>query len=187
MKEVQPGSIAFFRFLDKIQEYFTRVQNIDPKKLHTKNREDIDLRIQFLHDVIEEKIPNKETLYYQFISDTERNIYRDPNIATTKFIEWYNSIKKNNIQDPLIVGKYNEDMIKVRYIRKNEKIWSEYKNENGLQLINGTHRLAIALYLKYDSIPVKIFKSHSFQIPNYEGYLQIKRKKYLEKIREKPD
>ena len=94
---------------------------------------------------------------------------------------------KNGIIRPIAVGRFDKEILKVRYIIKNKKIWSEIKNENGLQLINGTHRLAIALYLKYDSIPTKIFKPYSFQIPNYEGYLQIKREKYLEKIREKPD
>jgi len=187
MKEAQPGSNAFLRWLDTIQEYFTRVQHIDPKILHTRNRKDVDLKIQFLQDVLEKKIPREKTLYYQFNSDTEKGISRNPDNAASEFIRNYNSIKKNGILTPIVAGRFDTDMIKVRYILKNKKIWSEYKNENGLQLINGTHRLAIALYLKYDSIPVKIFKSHSFQIPDYAGYLQIKREKYLETIREKPD
>ena len=182
MKEVQPGSITFLRYLDLIQKYFTKIQNIDPKILHTKNREDLDLRLEFLHDVLEKKIPSEKTLYYHFISDTERNISRDPNIATSEFIQLYHNIQKNGILDPLIVGRFDSDMLKVRYVRKNKKIWSEYKNENDLQLIDGAHRLAIVLYLQYKSVPVKILKPISFQIPDYTGYIKIKRKKYLEKI-----
>jgi len=187
MKEAQPGSNTFLRWWDTIQEYFTRVQYIDPKILHTRNRKDVDLKIQFLQDVLEKKIPREKTLYYQFNSDTEKGISRNPDNAASEFIRNYNSIKKNGILRPIAVGRFDKEILKVRYIIKNKKIWSEIKNENGLQLINGTHRLAIALYLKYDSIPTKIFKPYSFQIPNYESYLQIKREKYLEKIREKPD
>lgn len=187
MKEVQPGSVGFLRYLDLIQGRFTKVQNIDPKTLHTKNREDLDLRILFLRDVLEKKIPSEETLYYHFITDTERNISRDPNTSTSEFIQLYHKIQKDGILDPLIVGRFASDMLKVRYIKKNKKISSEYKNENGLQLIDGAHRLAIALYLKYRSVPVKILKPISFQIPDYTGYIKIKRKKYLEKIKGKSD
>ena len=60
MKEAQPGSNVFLRWLDTIQEHFTRVKYIDPKVLHTKNRKDIDLKIQFLRDVLEKKFQEKK-------------------------------------------------------------------------------------------------------------------------------
>jgi len=184
MKEPQPGSNIFCRCLDTIQEYFTRTENIDPNILFTKNRLDIELRVKFLHDVLEAKIPRKETMYYQFIADDERGTSRNSEYATSEFLKVYDSIKQNGIQKPLIVGRFEKGLIKIRYIINNKKIWKDYKNENGLQLIDGAHRLAVALFLKNKSIPVKILKPCSFQIPDYDGYIQIKQKKYLENIRD---
>jgi len=184
MKEPQPGSNIFCRFLDTIQECFTKTENIDPNTLFTKNRLDIDLRIKFLHDVLEGKIPRKETMYYQFIADGERGTSRNSEDATTEFLKVYDSIKQNGIQKPLIAGRFEKGLIKIRYIINNKKVWKDYKNESGLQLIDGAHRLAIALYLKNKSIPVKILKPYSFQVPDYDGYIQIKQKKYLENIRD---
>ena len=52
-----------------------------------------------------------------------------------------------------------------------------------LQIINGAHRLSVALFLGFDKVPVKIYKSLSFEIPNYTEYIKIKEPEYLEKLR----
>lgn len=182
MKQKQPNSNFLFRKIDSFQIHFKKIQKIDPIILHTSNREDIKLRISFLLDVLEKGVPYEKTLYYQFIADVDKGIHRDPNKSSSEFIKLYHGIKQSGILVPIIVGKFSSKVIKMRYILKNKETWHDYHNENGLQLIDGAHRLAIALYLRYESIPVKIIKSVSFKIPDYTGYLELKRKEYLEKI-----
>ena len=64
------------------------------------------------------------------------------------------------------------------------KNWVDLPNENGYQVINGAHRLAVALFLNLDEIPVRIYRSLSFEIPNYTDYIRIKESEYLKKIKQ---
>ena len=73
--------------------------------------------------------------------------------------------------------------IKTRYIIHNKKTWIDVDNPHKLQIINGAHRLSVALFLGLDKVPVKIYKSLSFEIPNYTEYIKIKEPEYLEKLR----
>lgn len=57
-----------------------------------------------------------------------------------------------------------------------------YKNQFGYQIIDGAHRLAIALFLNLDTIPVKIITAKGFEIPDYTQFLKLKREEYLKKI-----
>ena len=66
-----------------------------------------------------------------------------------------------------------------RYILNGEKIWSNVSNDNNFRVINGAHRLAVAIFLELDEIPVKICKSFSFEVPNYTEYLKIKEKSLM--------
>ena len=74
--------------------------------------------------------------------------------------------------------------IKTRYILNGRKNWVDLPNENGYQVINGAHRLAVALFLNLDEIPVKIYRSLSFEIPNYTDYIRIKEPEYLKQIKQ---
>jgi len=65
-----------------------------------------------------------------------------------------------------------------------KKIWTIYDNKTGLQLIDGAHRLACALYLEIKEIPVRIYKPLSFEIPNYTDYIRSKEKDYLYSLQE---
>ena len=68
------------------------------------------------------------------------------------------------------------------FTRKNLKFWNEYENQSGYQLIDGAHRLSIALFLNLDIIPVKIITAKGFEIPDYTQFLKLKREEYLKKI-----
>ena len=60
-----------------------------------------------------------------------------------------------------------------------KKIWFEMENITEYQLLDGAHRLAIALFKKMNEVPVKIIKPLGFEIPNYTEYLKYKEKEYL--------
>ena len=179
-KERQPMNNRFFWILEIIQQKFTKKNYIDPTLLLTENRKDIEYRVIFLHDVLEKGISYEKTKYFHFISDVDKGIMREPEISSNSFLQLYEDIKKNGIKEPLVVAKYNSNKINTRYILKEQKFWKEFENRTEYQLIEGAHRLAIAKYLNYDKIPVKIIKPLSFEIPNYTDYIKIKEKEYLE-------
>jgi len=180
-KERQPMNNRFFWILEIIQQKFTKKNYIDPTLLLTENRKDIEYRVIFLHDVLEKGISYEKTKYFHFISDVDKGIMREPEISSNSFLQLYEDIKKNGIKEPLVVAKYNSNKINTRYILKEQKFWKEFENRTEYQLIEGAHRLAIAKYLNYDKIPVKIIKPLSFEIPNYTDYIKIKEKEYLER------
>jgi len=180
-KERQPMNNRFFWILEIIQQKFTKKNYIDPTLLLTENRKDIEYRVIFLHDVLEKGISYEKTKYFHFISDVDKGIMREPEISSNSFLQLYEDIKKNGIKEPLVVAKYNSNKINTRYILKEQKFWKEFGNRTEYQLIEGAHRLAIAKYLNYDKIPVKIIRPLSFEIPNYTDYIKIKEKEYLER------
>ncbi len=180
-KERQPMNNRFFWILEIIQQKFTKKNYMHTNLLLTENRKDIEYRVFFLNDVLEKGIPYAQTKYYHFISDVDKGIIREPEISSNSFIQLYEDIKKNGIKEPLVAAKYNSNKIQTRYILKEKKFWKDFENKTGYQLMEGAHRLAIAKYLNYDKIPVKIIKPLSFEIPNYTDYIKIKEKEYLER------
>ena len=182
----QPNISLFKKILmifDFIQQKSTKTSFISPQKLMTYNRKDIEYRIQFLKDVIDNSISPEKTLYYQFIADDDKNIIMDAKKVSDDFLKLYKSVKKNKIKEPIAIATYFTKKIKTRYILNGKKIWSNVPNDNNFQVINGAHRLAVAIFLELDEIPVKIYKSFSFEIPNYTEYLKIKEIKYLENLK----
>jgi len=174
--------LTFFQsFLEKIDHFHEKIIKttyLDPKKLLTDNRKDIEYRCKFLFDVIERNLPASTTLFYQFISDKDRNIFLDNKTLTKNFQTLIKDIKKNGLREPLIVGKYNSKFINCKYTLYGKKNWAKYKNLTGYQLIDGGHRLAAALFLKIDKVPVKVYKPLCFEIPNFTGYIDIKEPEY---------
>jgi hypothetical protein len=188
IQSAQPHISLFKKNLmifDFIQQKFTKTSFISPQKLITHNRKDIEYRVQFLKDVINNSISPEKTLYYQFIADDDKNIIMDAKKVSDDFLELYKSVKKNKIKEPVAIGNYLTKKIKTRYILNGKKIWINVSNDNNFQVINGAHRVAVAIFLKLDEIPVKIYKSFSFEIPNYTEYLKIKEIKYLENLKAK--
>ena len=178
-RERQPQSNGFFWTIDNLQTLFTKISLLNPKLLHTSNRKDIDLRIKFLDDVINHNLAFNKTKYFQFISESDKGIVREPEKAAENFIKLFYDIETNKITVPLLIGKFTPKKIKSRYIINEKKIWFEMENITEYQLLDGAHRLAIALFKKMNEVPVKIIKPLGFEIPNYTEYLKYKEKEYL--------
>ena len=102
-----------------------------------------------------------------------------------KFIALYEDIKKNKMIEPIVVKQYSKKTIKTRYFLNGKKIWKNYTNENGFQVINGAHRLAAMIFLGSEEIPVKIYNSLSFEVPNYTDYIKTKETEYKENLKMK--
>ena len=174
----------FLEKMDHFREIFLPVTSIDPKKLFTANRLDIEYRINFLTNILENKLSFKNTLYHQFVSDKERNLFLTGDELSRNFLKLTEEIKLNGIQTPVIVGKYTTEMVKTQYSMNEKFYWKDYQNKTGYQLIDGAHRLSLALFLKLDTISVKIYSPLYFEIPNYTDYIHLKEKEYKKKLDE---
>ena len=161
----------FFSLID-LQGKFVKTEFYDPKKFKTKNRKDIDLNVKFLEDVLERKIPIDETECFKkncLIGDLP-----EIHMAHMKhLLDLYEEIKEHGIKKPLIVAKFTSPTIKIWHWSNGEKIWKDFKNETGFQLIEGTHRLPIAIYLNLEKVPVKFYRPIFTQIPNFTDLLNI--------------
>ena len=176
--ERQPMNNRFLWMIEVIQEIFAKTFFLPLDLLLTENRKDIEYRILFLDEVINCNIPIEKTKYYRFISDPDKGIAREAFSSSQAFLELYRDIKKNGIKKPIIVGKFNSDTIRIRYILKGKKIWSNFKNKTGYQALSGGHRLAIAKFLRFSSVPVKMIKPITYVITNYTDYIKLKEKEY---------
>ena len=167
---------------DRLKESASQTTYLTTKKLITNNRKDILYRIDFLNEIINKKNSPKETLYYQFVSDIDRSLPISADDMVNNFTTSYREIKNESLKKPITVGKFDSELINTRYILNGKKIWKTYRNENKYQLIDGAHRLAIAEFLQYEKVPVKIIKPSSFEIPNYTDYIDIKEPEYKAKL-----
>ena len=167
---------------DRLKESTSQTTYLPTKKLITNNRKDILYRIDFLNEIINKKNSPKKTLYYQFVSDTDRSLPISADDMVNNFTTSYHKIKNESLKKPITVGKFDSEFINTRYILNNQKIWKVYRNEGKYQLIDGAHRLAIAEFLQYEKVPVKIIKPSSFEIPNYTDYIDIKEAEYRAKM-----
>ena len=167
---------------DRLKESTSQTTYLPTKKLITNNRKDILYRIDFLNEIINKKNSPKETLYYQFVSDIDRSLPISADDMVNNFTTSYREIKNESLKKPITVGRFDSELINTRYILNSKKIWKTYRNENKYQLIDGAHRLAIAEFLQYEKVPVKIIKPSSFEIPNYTDYIDIKESEYKAKL-----
>ena len=167
---------------DRLKESTSQTTYLPTKKLITNNRKDILYRIDFLNEIINKKNSPKETLYYQFVSDIDRSLPISADDMVNNFTTSYREIKNESLKKPITVGRFDSELINTRYILNGKKIWKTYRNENKYQLIDGAHRLAIAEFLQYEKVPVKIIKPSSFEIPNYTDYIDIKEAEYKAKM-----
>jgi hypothetical protein len=155
---------------------FIKTEYHNPIKFVTKNRKDIDLTVKFFKNILEDKISIEETLFFKKRCQ-DGSSPKNQKIHLKHLLDLCEEIKTNGMKKPIIVAKYNSPTIKIwKYSEgtHGEKIWSDFKNETGFQLIEGTHRLPIAIYLKIDKIPVKIYKPIFTQIPNFTEIFDIK-------------
>ena len=93
-RERQPQSNKFLWSLENLQEKFRRIKILNPKLLLTENRKDIEYRILFLRDVIEDGISPAKTPYFQFIIDADRGIQRDGDVSCNEFLRIFEEVKK---------------------------------------------------------------------------------------------
>jgi len=177
-----PPHKRVLKLIDLISQRAAKISFLPPRLLLTKNRKDIEYRVEFLRDVIDNGIAPQRTLYYQFISDDDKGVILNVDIVAKNFLSLYHDIKANNITNPIAIGQYSGKTINTRHIVRGKKTWKRYPNENGYQVINGAHRLAVALFLNLENVPVRIYRSASFEIPNYTDYLQIKELEYKRNI-----
>ncbi len=70
--------------IDLIQQRSVKSCFLSPKILLTENRKDIEYRIKFLKDVLQNNIPLQNTLYYQFIGDHDKGIIEDVETVSKK-------------------------------------------------------------------------------------------------------
>ena len=175
-RERQPQSNPFLWYIDNLKEKFSKITFLDPKLLLTENRYDVSLRVDFLTEVIMNKQEADKTKYFKFITDKDKGIFRDHTNVISNFLNLYYDIKNNDIVSPLLVGKYDSSKIPTRYIFENQKFWFDIENKSGYQLMDGAHRLSVALFLEIPSIPVKIINSLAFEAPNYTQYIKQKEK-----------
>ena len=167
---------------DRLKESTSQTTYLPTKKLITNNRKDILYRIDFLNEIINKKNSPKKTLYYQFVSDIDRSLPISADDMVNNFTTSYREIKNESLKKPITVGRFDSELINTRYILNGKKIWKTYRNENKYQLIDGAHRLAIAEFIQYEKVPVKIIKPSSFEIPNYTDYIDIKEPEYKAKL-----
>lgn len=178
-RERQPQSNAILWNIDNLKIKFTKMSVLNPNLLLTENRQDVNFRIKFLKDIFEREIIPEETQYFKFISEKDKGIRRNSKESVEDFKKLFFSIEKHGILEPVLVGKFKPKKIQTRYIINKIKKWFEIENKTGYQLMDGAHRLAIVIYLKFNTIPVKIIKPSGFEIPNYTEYISIKEKEYL--------
>ena len=138
--------------VDHLKEAASQITYLPPKELITNNRKDILYRIDFLNKIINKKNSPKETLYYQFVSDTNRSLPISADDMVKNFTTLYYEIKSESIKKPITVGKFDSEYINTRYFLNNQKTWKVYRNENEYQLIDGAHRLAIAEFLEHEKV-----------------------------------
>ena len=135
----------------------SKVEKINPLILLTKNRDDVLIRKEFLTDVIDNNKTPNQTLYYKFIfNQIYNNGTGDPDKKAIKYMKLYEDIKLNGIIKPIIIGKW----------------------PSGFQLMDGAHRLGVALYLNLDNIPVKVIPTGDFVIPDYGKFFRLKMEEY---------
>jgi hypothetical protein len=170
--------------LDVLQEKFAKINKIDTDKLLTENRLDLKLRVEFLKDILETKKLIKQTMYYQFVSDNKRKELppHEPEKMCKDFLSLFEDIRKNGISKPLNVAKLDSTTVKISYFYDGKRIWDSIPNKSGYQLMNGAHRLAIAKYLNFETVPAKIFTPMSYPFQNHTNYLKLREKDYLKKM-----
>lgn len=161
----------FFIVID-LQGKFVKTEFHEPEKFITKNRKDIELNVKFLGDVLERQIRIEDTEIFKkrCLDEKSPEIHK---LHMEHFLELYEEIRENGMKKPIIVARYNSPIIKIWHWSDGEKIWTDFKNETGFQVVEGTHRLPIAIYLNIEKIPVKIYKPIFTQIPNFTKMLKI--------------
>jgi SAM-dependent methyltransferase len=195
--------IKFIAILSKGKIIHKKIK-LNPCVLLTENRGDIRYMVDFLKSFIENGVDPKKTMFYQFIGDVDKNTYYNPDKITNEFIELYEEIKKDGIRGRIPVIKCNGQFIKTRwffcgasfikYIKNNTRyqIYDDANHriydDNILRYViprpkssrQAAYKLAIAIYLKYESISCVLldFDNNYYYSPNYTEFIKKKKDTY---------
>jgi hypothetical protein len=152
----------------RIQLLLKPVSLMKAEDLTTENRLDINLRVEFLKQVINKGKKAEKTRYYKFVQVFDS---LDPDLITKKFLGLYDDIKKNSFKKYLVVARVNkfnnmEGVFRSHREVSNKKIMSEW------QLVGGAHRLAACRFLGHEKIPVKIVSSPFLDFPDFTSFIK---------------
>lgn len=155
---------------------FSALKNIDISRLLTENRKDIDIRIDFLTEVLDGGKDPKDTFYYRFISDKRRlknpgAIDLNGDYMVNKFLELYRDICRDGFNGHVFADKVFFDEIKTHYLVGGQKKYVKIPNTSGYQLLQGAHRIAIQKYLGETEIPCMVTHGSKASYPNYKIFI----------------
>lgn len=155
---------------------FSVLKNIDISCLMTENRKDIEVRIDFLTEVLDGNKDPKNTFYYRFISDKRRlknpkALDLDGDYMVTKFLDLYRDIRRRGFRGHVFADKVFFDKIRTHYLVGGKKQYVEIPNTSGYQLLQGAHRLAIQKYLGETEIPCRVTHGSKNSYPNYKIFI----------------
>jgi 2-polyprenyl-3-methyl-5-hydroxy-6-metoxy-1,4-benzoquinol methylase len=177
---------------------------LNPRVLLTENRDDIKYMVDFLRDVVENGVDPKKTVFYQFVGDVDKNIWYNPDRVTNEFTELYEKIKKRGISGRIPVIKCNGEFVKTRWFFCGSSFIKYIKNDSGYQIYDdanhriyddsilrhviprpkssrqAAYKLAIAMYLKYESISCVLFEFEDsyYYSPNFTEFAKKKEETY---------
>ena len=161
----------YYRFLPPIK--------IEIDSLIFPNREDINLRINFINNFIIEKNPNYEdSSYIQFLKELNKHPYYineiDIDRHIKKFKDLFFSIRKNGYQPHkfgyITIQKVNSRM-KFVYPNNGKIILGE-DVKNKYILREGAHRLAVLKALNFSKINCKIVRQPQNYSSDYSSFIK---------------
>ncbi len=177
---------------------------LNPNVLLTENRDDIRYMVDFLREVIEKGADPKKTIFYQFISDIDKNFYYQPNKTVKEFLDLYKKSAKEGIKGKIPIMGFKDPFVKTRWFFCGNSFIKYIRNTTGYQLYDdasyviyndntlryvipktklsqqAAYKLAIAIYLKYKSIPCVLleFDEENYYALNCTEFIKEKKDIY---------
>ena len=139
---------------------------------------------EFLEDVFDKGKPYELTKYYRFLKDVyNRGMYKDPaELIIEKYCRLFNTIKRDKIiMNPVIIT-YDPDGFYAYYFEEdNQRFLIKVKSR--YRIINGRHRIAIAIYLKMKEIPIHIIRGGlNVALTYWPKFIEEAESRYLKEI-----
>lgn len=141
-------------------KYIYKRTYLNPQKLLTENRLDLQLAIDFLNQVINEKVRPKKVLFYHYLNDMERGEFLKIDKEIDRFLKFYEEINLYGLNKWILVKKYRKNFIKTSWTFHKKVNFKNIKNDTGFQLVDNFYLFAIALFLNLDKIPCVIINDN---------------------------
>jgi hypothetical protein len=164
-------SLLYYKFLPPIK--------VDISSLIYPNREDINLRIDFIYNFILKPDSNyKNSSYFQFLKELKKHSYyiKDIDIErhVKKFRKLYFLLKNNNYQ-PKKYGYVTVERVKInmKFVYPNNgRIVDGMEVTNKYILVEGAHRIAVLKVLGYNEVFVKRTSRHRINSSDYTTFIK---------------